>query len=536
MSIIKQLANGAQMAAISVPTGSTVGSTQTSSHNSPRSIVVESLEDYHCEGMIRLAAIDGRFHTKAQFDDDYEWTNAEAGRGVGGVVRVAERVGGNCFESEIHTLRCVKSYRKRSQVGRDPEEVEEELKRECSIYLSVDHPNIARLIDVYEDEFNVTMVMEYCRGGTLEACISRDGAITEARSQLWMFQILLAVRYLHHKGVAHRDIKPLNIVFSDDSNDPLVKLIDFDAAQTCPDLDTGDMLRGGAGTPCYMSPEIFANMQDNGNCYDTKTDLWSTGVTLFKMLSGREPFAAPPYVNQVPCDSEDCSDFVEEEWVIEIRKGNYSISTEEWSKVSALAKDLVQMLLTVDPHKRPSAAQAIDHLWVKEKRDGRSKLPFFSADSLGSSVLNAFVAFVEVSDELRYELQKICYSKVDFEMQQVLPIFGAFDRKEVGCVDVDDFTAALHDMQAEITDQQCVHLFGRLTACFDEKTASSGASQRSFLQYSEFMAAVLPIITMPAFIETLTDGHGIGLSVLDIEHDLRAAFNLGGLPTRWSQL
>jgi len=304
----------------------------------------------------------------------------------------------------------------------------------------------------------------------------------------------------------------------------MLKLIDFDTCATCPDLDTGDMLRGQAGTPCYMSPEMFDSIQDTGNAYCTKTDLWSTGVTLFKMLCGKEPFTAPPFVMQVPADSEDGAEFLEEDWVLDIRSGNYSFSDEVWSTISQRAKDLVKQLLTIQPHRRPTAMQAMGHLWIKGQHDERVK-PSIVGHGIGSDVLNALVSFCEVSDGLRYSLQKLCYSKMDFEvqLQWILPIFSVFDRKAIGCVDLEDFTAALHDLQAEITTSQCAHLFDRLLGCFGKKV---GSSERRSLQYSEFMAAVLPIITMPAFVQGVTDGHGIGLSVLDIEHDLRSAFNL----------
>lgn len=509
MSVIKDLAS------VSVSTASSPLSLH-------RSILAESLEDYHYEGMIRLAAIDGRLHLSSHFDDDYEWTNSEVGRGASSVVRVAERAGGRSFDGEINPLRCVKSCLKVSRVGRDPEEIEEQLQRECSIYLSVDHPNIARLIDIYEDDFNVTMVMEYCLGGTLEARISSRGCIAEATAQEWSFQLLSAVRHLHHKDIAHRDIKPLNIVFSDESDTALLKLIDFDISTTCPDLDTGDMLRGPVGTRGYMSPEMFDCLEDTGIWYCTKTDLWSTGVTVFKMLCGKEAFNAPTHVMQLQ-DTDDGLEMLEEDWVQDIRTGNYSFSAEIWSTVSLQAKDLVKQLLTVQPQKRPTAMEALGHEWIRRKRDEHvnASLP----EGVGTDVLNALVSFCEVSDELRYMLQKLSYSKVDFEVQQILPIFGVFDQKAIGCVDAEDFAAGLQALKADITEAQSTHLFDRLLGCFAEKAGTSSEA-RTTLQYSELMAATLPIITMPTFVQSLTDGHGVGLSVLDVEHGLRAAFNL----------
>merc|ERR1712113_1318747 len=78
-----------------------------------------------------------------------------------------------------------------------------------------------------------------------------------------------------------------------------------------------------------------------------------------------------------------------------------------------------------------------------------------------------------------------------------------------------DFTTTMQALQADITEAQCAHLFDRLMKCFEEKDAGK---KRKTLQYSEVMAAVMPVITMPGFVETITDGHGIGLSVLDVHH------------------
>merc|ERR1712241_1388040 len=118
--------------------------------------------------------------------------------------------------------------------------------------------------------------------------------------------------------------------------------------------------------------------------------------------------------------------------------------------VSRQAKDLIKRLLTVEPCTRRTATQAINHAWLQGKHEERVKLSF-GPQGIGTDVLNALVCFCEVSNELRYSLQKLCYSKVDFEMQEILPIFGLFDRKAIGCIDLEDFTTSLLDLAAEIT-------------------------------------------------------------------------------------
>jgi len=245
---------------------------------------------------------------------------------------------------------------------------------------------------------------------------------------------------------------------------------------------------------------------------------------LFKMLSGKEPFIAPNIPLAFLVDDSDGggADFLEEDWCKSIRAGQYSFEEAIWSTVSDQGKDLVRWMLVTDPQKRPDAMEAMGHIWLSSRQEERLQVSFVM-ESFGSDVLNALACFCEVSDDLRYSLLKLCYSKVDIEMQRITPIFGLFDRKAVGCIDLEDFTTTLVGLGADITAPQCEHLFDRLINSFHEKEAST---KQKTLQYSEFMAAVLPIITMPGFVQTVTDGHGIGLSVLDIESDLRTAFNL----------
>jgi serine/threonine protein kinase len=342
-----------------------------------------------------------------------------------------------------------------------------------------------------------------------------------------MHQVSLAINYMHTKCIVHRDVKPLNMVFTGDEDDATVKLIDFDAAATCPDIDTGDPLRGVYGTPNYLAPEILIAYRDNAVSYDSKADIWSLGVSLFKTLCGQEAFNAPTFVRFAQQDSDASNDMDDDdEWMQEIKAGKYHFKNEGWADISELGVALVRDLLTVDPDKRPSAADVLSHKWFEGSKEKRLR-GLLVGDELAASVLNAFVAFLEVSAELRYSLQRLCYSKVDFEMQRVLPLFHLFDRKSEGVIDLDDFTAALEEIGADISRKECEDLFDKLTACFEEnKDKARPFGYYPPLSYSEFMAATLPIITQPAFLPQMTDGHGIGLSVLDIESDLRTAFNL----------
>jgi calcium-dependent protein kinase len=144
----------------------------------------------------------------------------------------------------------------------------------------MDHPNIIRLYEVYDYENFYFVVLEYCEGGELFHAIKKKKRYSEREAKGILRQLLSAVAYMHGLGIVHRDLKPENIVI-ESSQEARIKIIDFGSAVKA---GPEEVLRKRVGSPYYMAPEVL--MEE----YTMKCDVWSCGVILFVLLSGRPPF------------------------------------------------------------------------------------------------------------------------------------------------------------------------------------------------------------------------------------------------------
>jgi calcium/calmodulin-dependent protein kinase I len=206
------------------------------------------------------------------------------------------------------------------------------LKTEVHILKSVNNPNIVELLDVYEDDENVYLVMELLTGGELfDRIVNKyPNGYSEKTASILIKKIVSSIQYLHKLGVVHRDLKPENLLYASEDNDSDIKITDFGLAK----IANGEvMLKTACGTPNYVAPEVLLN-----HGYDSSVDMWSIGVILYILLCGFPPF----YSENTP------------ELFDQIINGVYDFPSPYWDNISNSAKSLIQGLLQVDPKKKDS--------------------------------------------------------------------------------------------------------------------------------------------------------------------------------------
>jgi serine/threonine-protein kinase len=165
----------------------------------------------------------------------------------------------------------------------DDEEAQEELarfKREAQAAGRLTHPNIVAVFDYGETPEIAFIVMEYVDGGTLKGVLDKGERFQVAEAVRVMEGVMAGLQFSHDRGVVHRDIKPANIMLTKGGE---VKIADFGIAR----IESSSMTQAGTmlGTPSYMSPEQFM-----GQTVDSRTDLYSSGVMLYQLLTGEKPF------------------------------------------------------------------------------------------------------------------------------------------------------------------------------------------------------------------------------------------------------
>jgi len=315
----------------------------------------------------------------------------------------------------------------------------------------LDHPNIVKVHESFEDRQNVFLVMELLAGGELFDRIVELDHFSETQAAIVMQQIFRIMLYLHEHHITHRDVKPENFLFQ--TKEPIesavLKIIDF--GLSCR-FEQGKCLTSKSGTVYYVAPEVLAKR------YDHMSDMWSCGCLMYVLLCGYPPFFA---------ESED-----DDEIIALVCKGNFSFKPSDWDEVSDESKNLIRSLLTLDPEQRCSAEDALGHEWVKNTAP-QARPPAFTV-----SIVDKLRKF-NSSNVLRKAALHIIASHIDeTRIDKLREAFTSLDSKGNGILTLPEIKKGIDDAGfADVPDLQQI---------LEGMTDGSGV-----VDYTEFIAATL---------------------------------------------
>ena len=273
-------------------------------------------------------------HLKNKPDEDYKKVKFLGEGSFATVYSVENKLTGE--------IRAMKIINKSSNCTLDDEK---EIFNEINILRTMDHPNILKIFEFYSNKESYSIVTELCSGGELFQEIIDKGPFNEKYSAYVMYQIFSAINYCHKMHILHRDLKPENILIAKrDKNDfPLVKICDFGTSKM---FEKGATQKKLVGSSYYIAPEVLRKH------YDEKCDIWSCGVILYILLSGRPPFVGD----------------TDMEITYNISKGRFDLKESPFDKISDEAKDLISSCLEMDVAKRISAEEALKHPWFQNNK------------------------------------------------------------------------------------------------------------------------------------------------------------------------
>ena len=221
----------------------------------------------------------------------------------------------------------------------------EKIRKETDIMRNLKHSSITKILEMFESEKYVLIIMEYISGGNLQSFVKKRRKLNEKTAKILFKQIMEGIKYIHSKNIVHRDIKLENILIDLNNN---IKICDFGVSKR---IHSNSILEDQCGTPVYMAPEIIKNEGYKG----FPVDIWSAGVSLYLMLSGNIPF------------NKTSKHSLQED----ILNSTYPPITG----ISNEADDLLRGLLDKNPSTRLTVDEVLVHPWLRDEEfDKNTKL------------------------------------------------------------------------------------------------------------------------------------------------------------------
>ena len=323
------------------------------------------------------------------------------------------------------------------------------LKSEIQILIKLDHPNIIKLYEIYENDNYIYLVMELCTGGELFDRIiqktEQGKQFTEKEVANIFQQMMSAINYCHSNKIVHRDLKPENLLLaSQDENSP-IKVIDFGMSRI---FNNKQAMFDKVGTAYYISPEVLDGF------YDEKCDIWSAGVILYILLCGYPPF-----------NGNDDDEIFES-----IKKRKFVFPEAEWANISKEAKDLINKMLS-DPLTRLTAEQVLVHPWLVNQLNKNTKAKEIKIN------FNTFKTYSGANKLSRAVLTYIASRLTDDEVKKLKDAFQKIDVNGDGMLTLEELKNAINQ-NPEVHVMNIEQIFKTID------TDNSGV-----INYTEFLAA-----------------------------------------------
>jgi calcium-dependent protein kinase len=322
--------------------------------------------------------------------------------------------------------------------------------REIETLSMVDHPNIVKYYETYNDEKFFHIIMEYCTGGELFEKVIKKTLFDEESVRSILFKISSAIHHCHSIDIVHRDLKPENILFENNSEFSDIKIIDFGLSRK---IFSGDDLKSIVGSPFYVAPEVLKGR------YDNKCDIWSIGVLAYSLLSGKPPFF-----------SENRTELFHK-----IENEIVSFTDKIWCGISSAAIDFIKSCLIKQPKKRLNSKKIISHKWFKSIQEG------LSIKSLDPEILTSMKNFHAPRQFTKTILKFIVKQFKNKDIEDLNKAFNILDKEKTGFISFAQLKSAFDYCKVDIKSDE-------LKAIIENY---SHKKKEGKINYSNFIASVV---------------------------------------------
>ncbi|KOM49053.1 hypothetical protein LR48_Vigan07g275700 [Vigna angularis] len=325
----------------------------------------------------------------------------------------------------------------------------EDVRREVMILQHLSgQPNIVEFRGAFEDRHSVHLVMELCSGGELFDRIIAKGNYSEREAATVTRQIVNVVHVCHFMGVMHRDLKPENFLLATNTDDAAVKATDFGLSIF---IEEGRVYKEVVGSAYYVAPEVLRRS------YGKEIDVWSAGIILYILLSGVPPFWAET-----------------EKGIFDaILEGKLDLESAPWPSISTAAKDLIRKMLKHDPRKRITAAEALEHPWMKEGGEASDK-------PIDNAVLTRMKQFRAMNKMKKLALKVIAENLSEEEIKGLKQMFNNMDTDRSGTITYEELKSGLTKLGSKLSEYEIKQLM-----------EAADVDNSGTIDYQEFITATI---------------------------------------------